>query len=150
MKIAYQIFIKEKVLIQRFTGIFSIEHYIQYKKFVTNNPSINSVKNVIIDFRETDFRLSSDEFEGNLERMKEIMLKNNNKQTIRDGVKIVFLVDAPIPTVIAHIFKSKFSYLNYQYCSSVEGLQKIIELPEYLNDLNWVISQLNSTFIFLK
>jgi hypothetical protein len=55
MEIKYQLFENEGLLIQKYSGIFSIEKYVMYTRFITQHFASKSVKKILNDFRDLKF-----------------------------------------------------------------------------------------------
>ena len=146
MKIDYQIFEEEKLLVQKFTGDFSIEEYVRYIRQVMSNNQLNSVDQVLIDFRDVIFEDIPDDFEDKIRLISEIRKNINENEVKRDDVKLVFWVDKPIHTVIAHMFIENLSNRNYYYCTTIESVLDIMPLSGRLADLENVVKNLENTF----
>ncbi len=150
MEIRYQLFEKENLFIQKFIGNFAIEYYIRYNRYIMENSLLKSISKVLIDFRDIDFDAlpneSQDAFNAKLDRMVEIRKETNKNETKSKDVTILFWVDKPIPTVIAHLFIKNFPDMNYSYCSTIEKVLKIIKISERFNNLENVVSNLENTF----
>lgn len=144
MEIKYQIFEEENLLVQKFSGVFSIETYMKYTRSIMGNPASKSINQVLIDFREVNFKDLPEDFNSGLDRMTEMRKNINKEDKKRRDVSVVFWVDTPIPTVVAHIFKQNFS--NYNYCSNEDHVHEIIKASEQFNNLDKVIRNLKSTF----
>ena len=150
MEIKYQIFKKEKLLIQKFIGTFSVEKYVQYNHHITAEISLNSVDQVLIDFRDVFFNEIPDDFEDKIELITQVR-KNINKNIVkRDDVKVVFWVDKPIHSVIAHMFIQSFSNMNYTYCYTIEGVLDNIKISEHYGNIEKIARNLENTFDIIK
>ena len=150
MEIKYQLFEKENLVVQKFTGIFSIEKYIRYNRYIMENLAIKPIKKVLIDFRDILFSELTDElpddYADKLELITEIR-KNINKNELKNkDVTLVIWVDKPLPTVVAHLFIDNFQNQNYSYCSTEENIRDILKIPEHLNDLKNIVNNLDNTF----
>ncbi len=150
MEIRYQLFEKENLFIQKFIGNFSIEYYIRYNRYIMENSILKSISKVLIDFRDIDFddlpNESHTDFNTKLDRIAEIRKETNKNETKSKDVTILFWVDKPLPTVIAHLFIQNFPDMNYHYCSTIEKVLKIIKISERFNNLENVVSNLENTF----
>jgi hypothetical protein len=149
MQIKYQLFKDDCLLIQKFIGVFSLEEYLGFNRYVNKELLVFSIKKVLNDFRELKLiendsdRLS--DFNINLEKVIEVrknIIRNDPKA--RD-VNLVFLVDDPRPTVMAHSFVNYFSGLNYNYCSSASKAIQLLDLPEPFYKLERIIENLEMT-----
>ena len=144
MEIKYQVFEKEKLLVQKFIGLFSIELYMQYAPAILRNPAMRSINKVLIDFRDIDFSNVPSDFDEGLSRMTEMRKNIQEKEIKRNDVTIVFWVDKPIPTVIAQVFQENFS--NYKYCSTENSVLENFKITDTLFDLEKIVENLENTF----
>ncbi len=145
MEIRYQIFEKENLLVEKFAGDLSVELYLQYTGFIMQHSLRRSIKKVLIDFRDIVFEdMYQRDFDDVLDKMKEIRENARNNEIQIQNTKVVFWVDKPIPTVIAHIFKNSFP--NYNYYSSEKHVIENLEIPEHLVDLENIVENLKNTF----
>jgi hypothetical protein len=149
MEIKYQLFEEEYLLVQKFTGIFSIEYYQKFARNIFKKFESKTIKKVLIDFRdlilsELDDDLQ-DDFDDKINRITEIR-KNINKNELKNrDVTLVIWVDKPLPTVIAHLFISNFSEMNYNYCSTTAEAIKILKTSLDF-DLANIANNLENTF----
>jgi len=144
MEITYQLFESENLFVQKYSGIFSIEEYQKYTRYITASVAPKPIKNVLIDFRGLIFSNNSDEFNQNLSRVIEIRKNINDTELKNRDITLVFWVDKPMPTVIAQLFSANFS--NYNYCSTEEIVIMTLMLPEHLHNLDSMIKNLENTF----
>lgn len=144
MGIRYQLFESENLFVQKYTGIFSIEKFQKYTRYITEFIADKPIKKVLIDFRGLVFNNNPDEFNRNLNRVIEIRKNINVTEFQNIDITLVFWVDKPMPTVIAHLFSANFP--NYNYCSTEETIIKTLMLPEHLHDLDSIIKKLENTF----
>ncbi|MBN2523881.1 MAG: hypothetical protein JXB24_11455 [Bacteroidales bacterium] len=145
MEIRYQIFEKENLLVEKFTGDLSVELYLQYAGYIMRHPLRKSISKVLIDFRDILFEdLYKRDFDEVVDKMKEIRENARNNEIQMRDTKVVFWVDKPIPTVIAHIFKNSFP--NYNYYSSEKHVIENLEIPEHLTNLENIVENLENTF----
>jgi len=144
MEIKYQLFENENLFVQKYSGIFSIEKYQKYTRYITEFIAAKPIKKVLIDFRGLVFNNNPDEFNQNLNRVIEIRKNINDTELKNKDIALVFWVDKPMPTVIAHLFSANFP--NYNYCSIEETAIKNLMLPEHLHDLDSIIKNLENTF----
>jgi hypothetical protein len=146
MKIMYQLLNEKSILVQKYSGLFSQEVFIRYNRFQMGNPDLNNVRKVLVDFRDIKFGLAPEKFSENVNHAIEIRKEDNRINHLNHEVMIVFWVDKPLPTVIAHIFKANFSNMNYNYCSSFDKLLKLLELPKDDIQLLSIIDNLENEF----
>jgi hypothetical protein len=144
MEVKYQLLENENLFIQKYLGIFSVEKYQTYTRYITEHIATKSIKKVLVDFRELIFYDKPDDFSQNLQRIVEFRKNINETELKNKDITLVFLVSKPIPTVIAHLFSANFS--NYSYCSTEEIAIKTLMLPEHLHNLDSIIKNLENTF----
>jgi hypothetical protein len=146
VKIAYQLFREEGLLVQRFAGLFSMEEYQRYNRKLMANPALLTITKVLNDFRDITIDDTIEDFDGHVERMAEYrkhIIKNEIK---RDDVIVVFWVDKPFPTVIVQLFKEILADQNYYYCSTQQSLLEILKLPVQMQNLDTIIGNLENSF----
>ena len=146
MEIKYQIFENENLLIQKYRGIFTIEDYINYSRYIAEHLASKSIKKVLIDFQEIIFSDITDAFNKNLERIVNIRKHINENELKNKNVTLVIWVDKPIPTAIALLFTANFSSLNYKFCSTAENVIEILTLPENFKNIGSITNNLENTF----
>ena len=144
MEVKFQVFENENLFIQKFSGVFSIEKYRVYTRYLTEYLATKSIEKVLVDFRELTFIIISDEFNQDFQTVVEFRKKFNETELKNKDITLVFLVDKPMPTAIAHLFSANFS--NYTYCSTEEIAIKTLSLSEHLNNLENIIKNLENTF----
>jgi hypothetical protein len=148
MEIKYQLFENENLFVQKYTGNFSIEKYIEYTRFITEYIKSKSIRKVLVDFRDLNFlELAGnipDDYGVILDRVIEIRKDVNKNELADKDISLVIIVDKPIPTVIAHLFVNNFS--NYKYCSTASNVLKILKLPKHLNNLDDILNNLECKF----
>jgi len=144
MKIKYQVFDDENLLIQQYSGIFSIQEYQAYTSHIIEYITTKLIKKVLVDFREITFSDMTVQFTENLNKALEVRKKINENELKNKDIILVFWVNKPLPTVIAHLFSKNFK--NYNYCSTKETIIEKLTLPEYFDDLESIINDLENTF----
>jgi hypothetical protein len=149
MQIKYQLFENDYLLIQKFIGVFSLEEYLGFNRYVNKEMSVYSIKKVLNDFRELKLiENDSDRLNDfNINLQKVIEVRKNiimNEPKTRD-INLVFLVDDPRPTVMAHSFVNYFSGMNYNYCSSTSKAIQLLNLPDLYYKLDRIIENLEMT-----
>lgn len=150
MEIKYQFFEDENLLIQKYSGLFSMENYIKYTQFIKNNLSFKLVKKVLNDFRELDLGIIEnnipDDFKDVIEKIANLRKNLNNDLKKNDETRIIFWVDKPIPTLVSHLFIDNIQNRFCNYYSCEDTIIRSFMLPESFNDLNQIISNLEKTF----
>jgi hypothetical protein len=150
MEIKYQIFENENLIMQKYSGIFSLEFYKIYTGFIIKNFSSNAIEKVLIDFRGLYFENLPDglpdDYHNKIEKIVEFRKSVNENELRNKNVKLVIWVDKPLPTVIAHLFIQNFPAKNYHYCSTVDNVIKILQLTEDFNNLESRINNLENEF----
>ncbi|MBN1185280.1 MAG: hypothetical protein JXB49_23550 [Bacteroidales bacterium] len=146
MEIRYQIFKKDKLLIQNFIGTFSIEKYGQFIAHIMKNAKSTDIDKVLIDFRDMEFEDEGDNLFIYLDKMTD-MRKNIEAEKIkRKDIIHVFWVDKPLPTVIAHLFASNFPDSYYKYATTAEKVISTLNLPEYFSNLDVIMKNLELSY----
>jgi hypothetical protein len=144
--VKYQFFGKERILIQKFSGPFSMEIYQKYSRQLMTNSLLNATTKVLNDFREVMIDDNIDDFEGQVERMA-LLRRNIVKNDIkRDDVIVAFWVDKPFPTVIVQLFKEILADQKYHYCSTQQSLIDILNLPGHMHNLDDITDHLENTY----
>jgi len=150
MEIKYQLFENEGLLIQKYNGIFSIEKYVIYTRFITQNFASKSVKKILNDFRDLKFSnlvdVIPDKYASNLEKVTAVREKVNRDELKDKDFVLAIWVNEPIPTLIAHQFVNSFSNMNYNYCSTGADVVKILTLFFQQEVLEKMIDNLENTF----
>lgn len=144
MDIKYQFFNDNKLLVQRFSGVFSFEKHLLFMQFQFENDEFNLVEKVLIDLRDLHFEVSIVVFKKLMDYIIRIR-KNAVNNTRNQDAKIVFWVNKPLTTVIAHQVKRNNPHLDYNYCSSAENVAQILQLQSDF-DLDDCIKNLKNTF----
>lgn len=150
MEIKYQLFETNKLIVQKFIGVFSLKDYMRYNGHIGRSLSSNSINKVLIDFR--DLLLSEDkdglpdEIDEKLDEIVKIRKKINETEHKNKKVNLVILVDKPLPTAIAHMFVNNFSHANYNYCSTASKAISILEIPFNSESLYELLANLENTF----
>jgi len=143
MEIKYQLFENENLFVQKYTGIFSIEKYQKYTRYITEFVATKPIRKVLVDFRELIFNDMPDDFSQNLKKVVEFRRNVNETELKNKDITLVFWVDKPMPTVIANLFSANFP--NYNYCSTAEIVITTLRLPEHLHNLDSIIKNLENT-----
>lgn len=145
MIISYQFFEKEKLFIQKFSGVFRLEIYMKYAKTIIHSPQSENIENILIDFRDIAFNEEEGLFGDELERVIKIRKGINSKAPEKRKLHHVFWVDKPLPTVIAQLFKGNFPEMDYTYCSTNEEIVRIFNLPPHLKNIDVIVDNLAHT-----
>lgn len=150
MEIKYQIFEEENLLFHRFSGEFSFEKYVSYTRNLTELLATKNVTKVLVDLRKLKTNESvvenSDIFIENIEKISNLRRHLNENEFRGRDVILVFWVDEPLPTVVAHLFIQKISKENYSYCSTEKKIISHLKLPKTFNNLNEISENLENTF----
>lgn len=142
MKIKYAIFPDERLLIQRFIGLFVLEEYGAYMSRLMRNRDAQKTRKILIDFRDTKFDAELEIFNAKIEKMVSARKKLNDMMADTESVIRVFLVDSPLPTVAAHFFTERFPDQPYHYCSTPETAAKTLQLSPKYQDLEQLMAAL--------
>ena len=109
----YKILKKQNLLVQKYEGRFCFDDLFEHIKKVALDPDWRKVDKVITDLRGVDLEIFYKEMEKFL---------NFRETNIAKPYMNVFIVDSPLATAVAHLYKSKLnSEINqYEYCSTVQ------------------------------
>jgi hypothetical protein len=148
MEIKYQLFEKDNLFVQKYSGLFSIGDFMKYTGFITEFVKSKPIKKVLLDFRDLDFSEFPDTIPDDyvivIDRITEIR-KGISQNELKDrAVLFVILVDKPLPTAIAHLFIKSFP--DYNYCSTIGNVKKILKLMDFSANLENVLNNLENTF----
>jgi hypothetical protein len=146
VKVKFQLFEKEGLLIQKFAGPFSMEIYQRYNQYLMTNPLLRCVSRVLNDFRDIVIDSGIEDFDGHVQRVAEFRRNVTKNQIKRNDVTVVFWVDKPFPTVIVQLFKEFLADQHSEYCSSHKSLIEVLKLPSHLQNLDDIINNLSNTF----
>lgn len=149
MEIKYQIFEKERFVIQKFKGGFSLEDYKLFSRFILEKSAAFDINKVLIDFRSLEIDphfYESDNLNTYIENVTKI--RKNLNPNIKNMKEIihVFWVDQPQSTVLVDLFIENFPGMNYHYCSTVDSILSLLKLPKHLQNLNEITNNLKNTF----
>ncbi len=138
MKIEYEFIEKEKLLIQKYSGEFSLEHYIAYVNTVLKTKEWNFVKKIFSDFRNIDFIKAFKE----LNKLTEIRDTAIKKKFVN-----IFIVDKPNTTAFANLYQeNQAKEFNYNYCSTVDFAIKILNLQINKIEMEHILENLKFEF----
>jgi hypothetical protein len=139
MKIYYQFLEDKNLLIHKFLGAWSTEHYENYIDMSINTLNMNNIKKIFTDLREIDLETTLED-EENIRRIR-------NKITNTDYLN-VHLVVSPLTTAISHIYQEKFvaEGLNYKYCSTTEQALKLLDLDFGIDEMENLLKSLENQF----
>jgi len=87
-----------------------------------------------------------DKYASNLEKVTAVREKVNRDELKDKDFVLAIWVNEPIPTLIAHQFVNSFSNMNYNYCSTVVEVVKILTLSFQQEVLEKMIDNLENTF----
>ena len=146
-QICYQVFEKEQLLIQKFSGLFSFEIYSKYTSFLMQNSNLKNVSKVLIDFRELTIGNKLKEIKQEIKRIAELRKNIHQKEINRDAIIQLFIVDKPIPTAIAKIFINYFPHMDYRICSTTHSVISHLELELDETELEVMINSLKNEFV---
>jgi hypothetical protein len=150
MEVFYQFIAEDGLLIQKFSGNFSVPFYMNYMRSVMSTMDPKAVKRVLNDFRDMRFSESPDivpaDFTENMNRMISVRKEIVKTELKQSDFTLVIWVDKPIPTAIAHLFVASFPEKSYHYCSSVKEVRKHLLLPERYNDLENLVEHLSNRY----
>jgi hypothetical protein len=139
MEVQYQIVIEKKLLIQKYTGNFSIKHFANHVKKIIKNPRCKYIRKILSDFREVNLEISQKR------KNKIIQIR---KKILKKDVLHVFLVDKPFNTFAIHLYTEELKdKYNNKYCSTLDYALKLLKLSENKDEIEKI---LNSLECFIK
>ncbi|MFO8234848.1 MAG: hypothetical protein R6U04_05545 [Bacteroidales bacterium] len=123
MKIEYQVFEKENLLIHKFYDRWSTREYKDYITFSIKNLNLGVVNKILTDLRE-------------LEAIQPLFDEINQIQAISKEIPLdkyinVHLVTDPMLTVASHIYQQTMSpgdKIQYTYCSTLAYSLELLNL----------------------
>ena len=137
MEIRYQYFEEEKLLIQKFIGLFSLESYKNNSSRIHQNLKMKEIKKVLIDFRDLKINKNKDDFlddfDDRIEEIVDYRKEINKNELANKAIVLVMWVDKPFPTTIVHLFQENFSKMKYNYCSTEEKVIEILNIKPNFN-----------------
>jgi hypothetical protein len=145
MEIKYQFFKEEQLLIQKFSGVFSLETHMRYHEFQTENEEFSQVSKVLVDFRDIQFDLSLNIFRQIMNHIINVRKKITKHVAKSNDANIVFWVNKPLTTVIAQQVKRSNPNINYNYCALKENVMRLLDLPPHIN-LDEITQNLENTY----
>ena len=137
MEIKYEFFENENLLIQKYIGDFSIEHYKEFVVFLLKTKEWKSVKKIFSDFRNINLSLALE----NLDK-----LTKYRDETVKTKYFNVFLVDNPDNTVTANLYQEKLNKYDYSYCSTISYTINLLGLNKSEVELECIIKDLKNQF----
>ena len=150
MEISYQLFEDECLLVQKISGLFSLEKYKTYSRSLFTKYASKEVKKVLLDLRDLQLAETTSEipirFEEDVDKVIEVRENFNDHELKSREFKLVIWVGSPQSTVIAHIFVQHFPAMDYDYCSTASTAVKILNLPAGFNDLETIVANLENLF----
>ena len=146
MEISYQFFEDECLLIQKISGLFSLEKYKTYSRSLFTKYASKEVKKVLLDLRDLQLAETASEipvkFEEDVDKVIEVR-ENFNEHELKDRrFRLVIWVDNPQSTVIAHIFVRHFPSKDYDYCSTAKIATRLLNLSSGFDDIETVMANL--------
>ncbi len=121
MKIKYNFFQNERLLVYRILGDFSLAAWKNFYYTILTRKEWGFIENVLVDLRKTDSLIN---FIDDIEEMK-----NFRKEVIQKDYKTVFLVDDPARTVFADLYAYQISNMySCYYCSTSKSAFEFLEL----------------------
>jgi hypothetical protein len=139
MKINYQFFEANNLLVQRFTGDWSTEHYEHYVDYSMEIIDMKKIKKIFTDLREIDLQAAMED--------EEKIRKIRNKIPNLDYLNIHLVIN-PVSTAISHLYQEKFvsTGLSYKYCSTIEHAIKLLGLDYSIGEMENVLKSLKNHY----
>ena len=146
MQIKFQIFDDKQLLIQKFSGTFSLDIYTTYTGFLTQNFDLSHVTKVLIDFRNINFDNKLPGLKQEVNKVADFRKKIEHKDMKRANVKRLFWVDKPLPTVVVQMFLRKSNSQSHSFCSSLKSALLYLDLKNDEIDLENLIKNLEHIY----
>lgn len=135
MEVDYKIIKDYGLLVQRYKGVFNFDEFVSYSKKVMADPEWEYVDKIITDIRGADVTQFYEKMDNLLKYRKEV---------IRKSFVNVLIVNNPLSTVTAFLYKdrlSNYSY-RYEYCSTVEYALELLKLEDKFEEISAVLNSL--------
>lgn len=141
MKIKYQLFEEDNLLVHKFYGKWSTQEYEEYVQFSAKKLNIESVDKILTDLRE-------------LETIQPVFDEINHIQNITKKLPIsnyinVHLVTDPMLTVASHIYQEGLASekkIKYNYCSTIKYALELLRLKMTPEELKTLLANLEYQF----
>jgi len=139
MEIRYQFIEKDNLLIQKYIGDFSVEHYVSFMKMIVTNKQWKTIDKVLTDLVDTDLQIA-------YKRLDSLIKFRIDK--ISRGYYNVFLVTNPQATAITHLYQKRLKdkKFAYDYCSTIKHAIELLKLDSTLLEMENTISILENRF----
>lgn len=139
MKIHYQIFKAQRLMVQKYLGSFSFDHYKKFMLELINKPEWNYVEKVLTDAREVDPTNAFENLDA-LVKFREEVIKRNYLN--------VFLIDTPLSTITTHLYQEQLQEkdYDYKYCSTIDYALDTLELGISADDMEDIIMNLEHRY----
>jgi hypothetical protein len=138
MDIFYQIFEKENLIIQKFTGQWDINKYEFYISLSIQTIDYKNIKKVLTDLREVEMKTIFNDIE-NIKLLR-------NKLLIKQFLN-VHLVTSPIPTAFSALYKEKSNGkkgITIEYCSTIQYAIQLLNIQMSIEEMESKISSLEN------
>lgn len=145
MEIKYQLFEAENLLVQKYSGQFSMEEFVAYARFSGMNFASKPIKKVLLDFRDLHMG-NYEDFNETLDKVVKVRERVNENEFKNREVTFVIWVEKPMPTAVAHLFTANFSDKNYHYALTAESVVDILKLPKHLANIDKIVENIENTF----
>lgn len=140
MDVFYQFFEEHELLIHKFVGEFSLEHYENYIGFATlKNIDVTKVKKMLTDLRE----ILENPIPANIPHLVNELARIREKVKMKSQ-KNLFLISKPISAAIMNLYQElqKSKGFDYSICTTLTFAKRYLELNVTENELERMIQNL--------
>ena len=134
MLIKYRIIKEPGLLVQHYSGTFSLDYYTDFVHKMLQNPDWKTTNKVLTDLRDLD--------PTGLQKYISVIARIRKDIVKKDFVN-VFIIDKPKTTVFSHLYqKNLLKLYSYQYCSTVNHAIRILGLTGYEKQIEQTLNEL--------
>ncbi|RLD56030.1 MAG: hypothetical protein DRJ05_11965 [Bacteroidetes bacterium] len=139
MEIQYQVISEKKLLIQRYIGVYSLEHYCTYMNDLIKKDEWKCVQKVLTDLREVNLEHAFENLTKLIDFRDKVVIKKYRN---------VFLVDNPFSTATVHLYQNELNNkeYDYKYCSTIEKAIQLLKLNESEKEFEFKLRNLENQF----
>ncbi len=140
MEVRYQFFEEHNLLIHKFFGEFSIEHYEKYIDISTaQHIDVRKIQKIFTDLRDLEDSPLPDKIENLVDNLLRIREKVKMK-----SIKNIFLVNKPLTTAIVSLYQDKqlSRGFDYKICSTLKYAIHYLGLNYTEKEMEFIIQNL--------
>lgn len=139
MKIYFEFFEEQNLLVQKFKGEWDLNTLIDYHHFLVKQKQLGSIKKIFTDFRGVSL----------LPVHNDLLLIANLRDDFHKNIdRIVHLLDLPDSTAMSMLYSDILTKKGHKSftCSTIKLGLKILELDYSENQLEAIFDNLNNKF----